>query len=91
MEHILNKIVQVFFLLGQPSYWNPAEPNWFYYWKQFVDKKKTRQIYFLSKWIIVKPEYCNDDEVNACISERENAKIMYYTQKSSEYNDETTH
>lgn len=56
-----------------------------------MDKKKIRQMIFLSKENIGKPEYCNDGEVYACMTDRENAKIMYYTQKSSEYNDETTH
>ena len=28
---------QVFFEKDAPNFWNPDEPNWFYYWKQFVE------------------------------------------------------
>ena len=80
MKHILNKIVQVFFLLGQPSYWNPAEPNWFYYWKQFVDKGKIKSIVF------------NDKDNNfASTSRVDNSFVTTIRQEASEHNWVTNH
>ncbi len=81
MKHILNKIVQVFFLLGQPSFWNPAEPNWSYYWKQFVDKNNLQKFGFVQDNIM--DQYCGSNKAIACTHPSIN-RIVYYRQKASE-------
>ena len=35
-----NRKAQVFFLKDEPNFWKMHEPNWFYYWKQFVSLGK---------------------------------------------------
>jgi hypothetical protein len=84
MKHILNKIVQVFFLLSQPSFWNPAELNWSYYWKQFVDKKLITAFTFV-KDIESK---CGRKTALACIHKFDTE--VYYRQIVSENTGWTT-
>ncbi|MFN8279951.1 MAG: hypothetical protein U0V49_06675 [Saprospiraceae bacterium] len=43
----LNKKVQVFFEKDAPNPSNPNEPNWSYYWKQFVDKNRIESLQFV--------------------------------------------
>ena len=86
MEHILNKIVQVFFLLGQPSFWNPAEPNWSYYWKQFVDKKKIGSLIYVKEI----EKYCGSKTPIACVLNRLTTRDVYYRQVASEFSGYTS-
>ena len=78
-----NKAVKqalVFFEKDAPSFWNPAEPDWFYYWKQFVDKGKIKSIVF------------NDKDNNfASTSRVDNSFVTTIRQEASEHNWVTNH
>ena len=72
---------QVFFEKDAPSFWNPAEPNWSYYWKQFVDKKLISSLNFLPDAEL--KLVCGEKAI-ACTAATTDKKC-YYRQLASEY------
>lgn len=73
---------QVFFEKDAPSYWNPNEPNWSYYWKQFVDLKEINKIIFVPN---IKSKCPTSEHACTAINIRDFSNLnTYYSQKFSE-------
>ena len=69
-----NKKAQVFFLKDEPNFWHPEEPNWSYYWKQIVDKKKISSLKYLTLSEIIK--VCKKDVI-ACVQAKGDRSCVY--------------
>jgi|JI10StandDraft_1071094.scaffolds.fasta_scaffold38185_3 hypothetical protein len=79
-----NKKAQVFFLKDEPNFWHPEEPNWSYYWKQIVDKKKITGFNFVTDI----EKTCGSKAALACVHRFQTE--VYYRQKVSENSGWTT-
>ena len=73
-----NAIIEIFFEKDEISNPGGIDPNWYYYWEQFIPKKRINNLIFNPSL----SGYASTDPVS---------REVEVSQIASEYNDETTH